>query len=344
MPYYRRGDDIPLLGRIAGLAQTVEVFASRFGVGTALRGGTGAERHLVRSGAGAGPRGHSRGTHTFWCTLVATDQLEFMSPTSSQRTSVLLADETRLDQVAEAFARVIDAKSPYTALHSEGVASVAVAIGRGMGYSREELITLRRAGLLHDIGKLGVCNQILDKPGRLTRRRWWRCSSIPDIRWRSWCGCGALRSLRRWRRRIMRRWTAAAITWGCWGLQLVAAGADPGGGGHLRGAECRTAVSEGAAAGRGAAASCRSRSAPGSARSRSRCWRACRGWGWWGRRSRRAGLRAGQTRRSDLRLTLRRGVRCLKSDRRPAADAVPALTALNTEHHAMLDNRPVAPR
>jgi putative nucleotidyltransferase with HDIG domain len=105
--------------------------------------------------------------HSFWSTLQVTDQLEFVSDLEPQD-RVLIANESRLDLVAEAFARVIDAKSPYTALHSQGVAAIAVAIGVGMGAATEDLVTLRRAGLLHDIGKLGVSNLILDKPARLT--------------------------------------------------------------------------------------------------------------------------------------------------------------------------------
>jgi len=77
-------------------------------------------------------------------------------------------DEGGLDRVAGAFARVIDAKSPFTARHSDRVAEIAVGIGGLLGLDDYELQRLRRAGLLHDIGKLGVSNLILDKPGRLT--------------------------------------------------------------------------------------------------------------------------------------------------------------------------------
>jgi HD-GYP domain-containing protein (c-di-GMP phosphodiesterase class II) len=78
------------------------------------------------------------------------------------------ADDARVDRIAEAFASMIDAKSPFTASHSERVAAHAVGIGRELGWGERELRDLRRAGLLHDIGKLGVSNSILDKPGKLT--------------------------------------------------------------------------------------------------------------------------------------------------------------------------------
>ena len=65
-------------------------------------------------------------------------------------------------------ARTIDAKSPWTAGHSERVSQMAVAIARVMGLDEVELERLYRGGLLHDIGKIGVPATIIDKKGRLT--------------------------------------------------------------------------------------------------------------------------------------------------------------------------------
>ena len=168
LPYGRSGDRIPLLGRIAGLAQTVEVFASGFGTEAAYevahtRRGSWFDPALVDALDGF------RSDHAFWSTLAATDQLDFVSDLEPPD-RVLIADEDRLDHVAEAFGRVIDAKSPYTARHSEGVAAVAVAIGQTLGFPAGDLVALRRAALLHDIGKLSISNLILDKPGKLTDR------------------------------------------------------------------------------------------------------------------------------------------------------------------------------
>lgn len=76
-----------------------------------------------------------------------------------------------LDQLSwgalTALARAIDAKSPWTAGHSERVTSYSLKIGRVLGLSKEELDTLHRGGLLHDLGKIGVPAEILDKPGKL---------------------------------------------------------------------------------------------------------------------------------------------------------------------------------
>ena len=81
-------------------------------------------------------------------------------------------DHRKLDGIAEAFAAVIDAKSPYTHEHSQRVSRLAVGIGKRLGIKGHALVRLRRAALLHDIGKLGVPNRILDKRGSLTPAEW----------------------------------------------------------------------------------------------------------------------------------------------------------------------------
>ncbi|NJK42659.1 MAG: HD-GYP domain-containing protein [Aquincola sp.] len=71
-----------------------------------------------------------------------------------------------------AFARAIDANSPWTAGHSERVTRVALEIGRELQLAPAELDTLERGGLLHDIGKIAVPPSVLDKTGRLTEAEW----------------------------------------------------------------------------------------------------------------------------------------------------------------------------
>jgi putative nucleotidyltransferase with HDIG domain len=69
-----------------------------------------------------------------------------------------------------AFARTIDAVSPWTAGHSERVTALALAIGERMSLSTAEMTTLKRGGLLHDIGKIGVPASIVDKAGPLSEK------------------------------------------------------------------------------------------------------------------------------------------------------------------------------
>lgn len=67
-----------------------------------------------------------------------------------------------------ALARAIDAKSPWTAGHSERVTVLAVKLGHVMGLPPEQIADLHRGGLVHDIGKLATPSEILDKPAPLT--------------------------------------------------------------------------------------------------------------------------------------------------------------------------------
>jgi putative nucleotidyltransferase with HDIG domain len=67
-----------------------------------------------------------------------------------------------------AFVASIDAKDGYTHRHSERVAAFACRIARELGLSAEEVEVVQLAALLHDVGKIGVSESILNKPGKLT--------------------------------------------------------------------------------------------------------------------------------------------------------------------------------
>ena len=88
-----------------------------------------------------------------------------LEPGSQIRTS----DDADVDRIAQAFADIVDAKSPFTGTHSSRVADVAEGLAARLGLPAPEVVNVRRAGLLHDLGKLGVPNTVLDKPGRLDR-------------------------------------------------------------------------------------------------------------------------------------------------------------------------------
>jgi HD-GYP domain-containing protein (c-di-GMP phosphodiesterase class II) len=157
------GDQIPILARIMCLAQTAEVFLRQNG------------REAMREMA--------RQRRAYWFDPQLIDlllaipegddlweQLENPEENLSRyepEDRVLFANDSRLDDIAQGFAQVIDAKSPWTYHHSIGVSEISVGIGKIIGFSPEELRDLKRAALLHDVGKLGISNLILDKPGKL---------------------------------------------------------------------------------------------------------------------------------------------------------------------------------
>jgi putative nucleotidyltransferase with HDIG domain len=80
-------------------------------------------------------------------------------------------DRATLDQVY-ALAATVDARDPYTYGHSKRVAAFSEMIGRAIGLSTDELAALHAAGLLHDIGKVGVPDAILTKPDKPTKDEW----------------------------------------------------------------------------------------------------------------------------------------------------------------------------
>ena len=164
------GEQIPVLARIMGLSQVMEIF---WGLGGPL-----AALEVARDRSGT----------WFWPELVRLTQTltadlslweDLFAPDLATRIlrqmpdpEPIGVDDARLDQVSEAFALIIDGKSPYTFDHSRRVAAYAVSIGRRMGMDERQLRRLRHAGLVHDLGKLTVPNSILEHPGKLDDQQW----------------------------------------------------------------------------------------------------------------------------------------------------------------------------
>lgn len=77
--------------------------------------------------------------------------------------------------------RSLEARDPYTALHSERVAAIAQDVGRALGLKEAELDTLVLGARLHDIGKVGVRDEVLLKPGKLTPAEWEEMRLHPEL-------------------------------------------------------------------------------------------------------------------------------------------------------------------
>lgn len=164
------GDAIPLYARIALLAQVVDIVNSSDGQAAATtevlhRRGKWFDPDVVDAFvavADAAP---------FWDTLNSPDvesRVFALEPGGHEA----LLDEDYLDDIAEAFGQVVDAKSPYTAGHSARVGLYTALLGESLGIPESRRRWLKRGALLHDVGKLGVSNAILDKPGKLDETEW----------------------------------------------------------------------------------------------------------------------------------------------------------------------------
>lgn len=104
------------------------------------------------------------GTEAFWLTLEAHHLERWLLEHPAVPHPVTTAS---LRDLAHVFARIVDAKSRFTADHSEGVARLAGLLGRLAGLPADTCERLQIAGLLHDLGKLRVPDEVLEKPGSL---------------------------------------------------------------------------------------------------------------------------------------------------------------------------------
>lgn len=165
-----RGAAIPVYSRIALLAQIVDVFHSSSGPDAArreaeARAGTWFDPDIVAAFKRVARRA------SFW-EILASGHLDREILLLEPANQAEPLDDSYLDDIAEAFAQVIDSKSPYTGGHSERVALFTDLISEELGMDEQARRWIRRAALLHDIGKLGVSSAILDKPGKLDAEEW----------------------------------------------------------------------------------------------------------------------------------------------------------------------------
>ena len=164
-PRNLEGETIPLYARIALLAQLTESLRTDAGKEAAVANAAG------RSGTWFDPKAVEAlqmvaQDAAVWEKLEADDLREAVIALEPAERVIILTED-KLDSLIEAFARIIDNKSVFTEGHSKRVSEYAEATGKLDGMEMPVLRQLKRAALLHDIGKLSVSNAILDKPARL---------------------------------------------------------------------------------------------------------------------------------------------------------------------------------
>jgi putative nucleotidyltransferase with HDIG domain len=169
-PLQLKGHDIPLFSRIALLCQVADVFQ--------MANGSEAARKEIqnRKGTWFDPElvavfDHLSKGSLFWDSLNGEDLQELIYEFEPAQHKTLV-DDDYLDDIAAGFAEVVDSKSPFTSGHSNRVTLYADMIAEDLGFTYERRRWLKRAALLHDIGKLGVSNTILDKPAKLDAEEW----------------------------------------------------------------------------------------------------------------------------------------------------------------------------
>jgi len=158
-----KADAIPMAARIAQLAEFTEVAHRVGGVANATalarrRSGRQFDPELAALLCAQGPQIlDGLDQVPAWQTLIASE------PGLAEGLSA-----EQLDAALTAIANFVDLKSPFTLGHSVAVADLCAAAGRRLGLAPAEAATLRRAGLVHGFGRLGVSNSIWDRPGPLS--------------------------------------------------------------------------------------------------------------------------------------------------------------------------------
>lgn len=165
-----QAETIPIFSRIALLSQVIDVFQVADGAEAALK------EIRERSGVWFDPLlvdafERIAADENFWRALRADDITEQVVALEPHSFEVPL-DDDYLDDIAAAFGQVVDSKSPYTSGHSARVALYTDMIAEALEISPERRRWLKRGALLHDVGKLGVSNSVLDKAGKLDISEW----------------------------------------------------------------------------------------------------------------------------------------------------------------------------
>ena len=163
IPHGTKGEDLLLPARIVALADVVEVYHRTSGDDGAVRvarerSGTQFDPALVDLVADEAPMlFEDLDLATSWGAVI--DAEPGLTPPLSSDT---------LDNALEAIADFVDIKSPFTLGHSRGVAELAGRAATAMGLGSATATHVRRAGLLHDLGRLGVSNAVWDKTAELS--------------------------------------------------------------------------------------------------------------------------------------------------------------------------------
>lgn len=167
LPNHVKGEHVAPSVLLVTLVQDVVLFYQLSGIDAALniareRRGTAYEPHMVDVFC----------THAAQLLRGFDDELVWDRVLEIEPSQRVYLTSDQFDQACEAMADFADLKSPYTGGHSRAVASLVSTAADLCGLPPSDVLTLRRAGLLHDLGKVGITAGIWTKQGKLTDREW----------------------------------------------------------------------------------------------------------------------------------------------------------------------------
>ncbi|MGY2875826.1 HD-GYP domain-containing protein (c-di-GMP phosphodiesterase class II) [Marmoricola sp. URHA0025 HA25] len=175
LPAGASGDRIPIEMRIAQLADVAEVHERMYGVPGAVA------MARSRRGGHLDPAVVDAFTADAASLFPAPGDDPWVRALSIAPDSETRLDETRLDALLTAIGDFVDLKCPFALGHSRSVADLAERAAVQLGLSPEDATAVRRAGHLHDVGRIGVSNQVWSKPGELTGSEWERVRMHPYL-------------------------------------------------------------------------------------------------------------------------------------------------------------------
>jgi HD-GYP domain-containing protein (c-di-GMP phosphodiesterase class II) len=176
LPVGASGDQIPVEMRVAQFADVAEVHHRTYGL----------DAMIAMAGS---RRGGQFDPVVVNAALTRPEELFAAAPDSDAWKDALdwapdgevrLTDE-HLDRLVCAIGDFVDLKCPFTLGHSRAVATLAATAGEGLGMTASEVATLRRAGHLHDLGRLGVSNDLWSKRDNLSPSEWERVRMHPYL-------------------------------------------------------------------------------------------------------------------------------------------------------------------
>ena len=189
LPVRAAGSQIPVAMRVAQLADVAEVHHRAYGATAAIaevrrRSGKQFDPNIVAVFIAAADD-LLRENEDAWSTAAG------LAPDPGEALS-----DSALDRLLRAMGDFVDLKCPFTLGHSRAVAELAENAGKCAGLPQDEIDILRRAGFVHDLGRIGVSNRVWEKPGELTHAERERVHLHPYLTGRILARVGGLKAVR----------------------------------------------------------------------------------------------------------------------------------------------------